>query len=157
MKEPSDDTPHIKELVSNRKAGYQYEILDTYEAGIALLGTEIKSLRQNGGSLQEAYISIDKGELWLVNASIAPYKFGSVYNHEEKRKRKLLMHKREILKLHSAMQEKGLTCIPLKLYLKNGKVKVKIAIAKGKKLHDKRESIKEKEDTRAMQRMLKNN
>ncbi|MBS0655358.1 MAG: SsrA-binding protein SmpB, partial [Verrucomicrobia bacterium] len=150
MKEPADDTPHIKELTSNRKASYEYEILDTYEAGVALLGTEIKSLRNNGGSLQEAYINVDRGELWLLNASIAPYRFGSVYNHEEKRKRKLLMHKREILKISSAMQEKGLTCIPLKLYLKNGKVKVKIAIARGKKLHDKRESIKEKEDTRAM-------
>jgi SsrA-binding protein len=157
MKEPTEATPHIKELSSNRKASYEYEILDTYEAGIALLGTEIKSLRNNGGSLQEAYISADRGELWLLNASIAPYRFGSVYNHEEKRKRKLLMHKREILKINSAMQEKGLTCIPLKLYLKNGKVKVKIAIARGKKLHDKRESIKEREDTRAMQRVLKNN
>lgn len=157
MKQSSNDTSHIKELASNRKASYQYEILDTFEAGISLFGTEIKSLRENGGNLQEAYISVDRGELWLLNATIAPYRFGSVYNHEEKRKRKLLVHKKEIVKIDSAIREKGLTCIPLKLYLKNGKAKVKIALAKGKKLHDKRESIKEKEDTRNIQRMLKNN
>lgn len=151
------DTPHIKELVSNRKAGFQYEILDTFEVGIVLIGTEIKSLRNNGGSLQEAYISVDRGELWLLNASIAPYRFGSVYNHEEKRKRKLLAHKKEILRITSSIQEKGLTCIALSLYLKNGKAKVKIALARGKKLHDKRDSIKEKEDTRSIQRALKNN
>lgn len=156
MTQNSDDKPHIKELVSNRKAGYQYEILETFEMGIVLIGTEIKSLRNNGGSLQEAYISVDKDELWLISASIAPYRFGSVYNHEEKRKRKLLAHKKEISRIHAAIQEKGLTCIALSMYLKNGKAKVKIALARGKKLHDKRESIKEKEDNRTIQRMLKN-
>jgi SsrA-binding protein len=151
MKEDSD----FKELVSNRKAGFSYEILETYEAGIVLMGTEIKSLRDHGGSLQEAYVTIDNGELWLVNSSIAPYRFGSVYNHEEKRRRKLLMHKRELIKMHAAIQEKGLTCIPLSIYLKKGTAKVKIALAKGKKLHDKREAIKEREDNKAVQRAMK--
>lgn len=150
------DTTEIKELCSNRKAGFQYEILETNETGIALLGTEIKSLRDHGGSLQEAYVSIDNGELWLVNASIAPYRHGSVHNHEERRKRKLLAHKKEIIKLAVAIQEKGLTCIPLSIYLRKGRAKVKIALAKGKKLHDKREAIKEREDTKAIQRALKN-
>lgn len=150
------DSTEIKELVSNRKAGFQYEILDTYEMGIVLVGTEIKSLRDHGGSLQEAYVTIDNGELWLVNATIAPYRFGSFHNHEEKRKRKLLAHKKEIVRLNSAIQEKGLTCIPLSMYLKKGRAKVKIAIAKGKKLHDKRDSIKEREDNKEIQRALKN-
>jgi len=150
------DSTEIKELVSNRKAGFQYEILETLETGIVLQGTEIKSLRDHGGSLQEAYVTIDSGELWLVNASIAPYRFGSLHNHEEKRKRKLLAHKKEITRLNSAIQEKGLTCIALSIYLKSGRAKVKIGIAKGKKLHDKRETIKEREDERSIQRAMKN-
>lgn len=150
------DTNDIKELVSNRKAGFQYEILDTFEMGIVLVGTEIKSLRDHGGSLQEAYITIDNDELWLINATIAPYRFGGHHNHAEKRRRKLLAHKREITKLNSAIQEKGLTCIPLSIYLKKGRAKVKIALAKGKKLHDKREAIKEREDNKSIQRAMKN-
>src|SRR5262249_54215438 len=120
-----NDTP-TKELVSNKKAGFLYEILDTLECGIVLLGTEIKSLRDHGGSLQDAYVTCEKSELWLIHASIAPYRFGNIHNHEEKRKRKLLAHKREIRRLQAQVQEKGLTCIPLSMYLKNGKVKVKI-------------------------------
>ncbi len=150
------DTSPIKELVANRKAGFQYEILETFETGIVLVGTEIKSLRDHGGGLAEAYVTIDNGELWLVNSQIAPYKFGGAYNHEEKRKRKLLAHKREITRIQAAIQEKGLTCIPLSLYLKNGRAKVKIGLAKGKKLHDKREDIKEREDKRAISRAMKN-
>ena len=150
-----NDTAHTKELVTNRKAGFEFELFEKLEVGISLLGTEIKSLRDHGGSLHEAYVSIDKGELWLVNATISPYRFGNVHNHPEKRKRKLLAHKKEIVRLQSAIQEKGLTCIPLSIYLKNGKVKVKIALGRGKKLHDKRETIKKREDTKAMQRMLK--
>lgn len=146
---------HIQELVSNRKALFQYEIVETFEVGIMLVGTEIKSLRENGGSLVEAYVSVDKWELWLIAANIAPYRFGASYNHEDKRKRKLLAHKREIAQIAQAIKEKGLTCIPLSMYLKNGKVKVRIAIVKGKKLHDKREAIKERDDKRTMQRALK--
>jgi SsrA-binding protein len=144
------------ELVSNRRATHDYEILETYEAGIVLLGTEIKSLRSHGGSLQEAYILVsDSGEVILKNASIAPYKFGSIYNHEEKRERKLLLHKREIAKLKTLSQEKGLTLIPLSLYLKEGYVKVKVAVAKGKRAYDKRAALKEREHKRDIDRAMK--
>lgn len=149
MTKPSSD------LVSNRRATHDYEILETYEAGIALLGTEIKSLRDHGGSLQEAYVRVLEDELWLLGCSIAPYRFGNVYNHQEKRDRKLLMHKKEIEKLKTASQEKGLTLIPLAFYLKNGWVKVKVAVAKGKKSFDKRAAIKERDDKRRMQKAIK--
>ena len=148
-----NDKPN--DLVSNRRARHDYEILDTQEAGIALQGTEIKSLRDNGGSLQEAYVKVIRNELWLIGSSIAPYKYGSIYNHDERRDRKLLMHKREIAKLQTAVQEKGLTLIPLAMYLKNGRVKVKIAVAKGKKTVDKRETIKERDEKRRMEKALK--
>ena len=145
-------TKKNNDLVSNRRAFHDYEILDTYEAGIVLKGTEIKSLRDHGGSLQEAYIRVIRGELWLIGCSIAPYRFGNVHNHEERRDRKLLMHKREIQRLKSLTQEKGLTLVPLAFYLKKGRVKVKFATAKGKKTVDKRHAIKEKEEKRRMQR-----
>lgn len=143
------------ELVSNRRAGYDFEILETFEAGIVLQGTEIKSLRNHGGSLQDAFVDAKGSELWLLNSTIAPYSFGNIHNHEDKRPRKLLMHKREIDRLRRSIQEKGLTLIPLSIFLnKKGIAKVRIAIAKGKKTHDKRASLKEKEDKRAMQRAL---
>jgi SsrA-binding protein len=146
----------MKDLVSNRKAYHNYEILESFEAGIVLLGTEIKSLRSHGGSLNEAYATVKHdGQLWLVHSYIAPYKFGSSYNHEETRERKLLMHKQEILKLKKAVSEKGLTIIPLAFFLKKGLVKVKIALGRGKKSHDKRRAIKEKEEKRSMQKFLK--
>lgn len=144
------------ELVSNRRASYEYEVLETWEAGILLLGTEIKSLRNHGGSLQDSYILVSKGgEVILKNSSIAPYRFGNLFNHEEKRDRKLLLHKREIAKLSTLSQEKGFTLIPLSLYLKNGFAKVKIGCCRGKKLHDKRAAIKEKEHKRAIDRALR--
>ncbi len=144
------------ELVSNRKAFHDYEILETFEAGIVLLGTEIKSLRDHGGSLQDAYVQVSKGQIYLKNANIAHYKYGNIHNHEEKRERKLLLHKKEIKKINTALQEKGLTAVPLGMYLSNkGFVKVKIALAKGKKLFDKRDSIKEREQKRSVDRMLK--
>src|SRR5579862_8624717 len=116
------------ELVSNRKAFHDYEVLDTYEAGIVLLGTEIKSLRNHGGSLQDAYVDVKKGSMWLMNSSIAPYNFGNIHNHEERRPRKLLMHKNEIEKLRIQVAEKGLALIPIAIYLnKKGIAKVKVA------------------------------
>jgi len=133
------------ELVSNRRAFHDYEILETWEAGLALLGTEIKSLRAHGGNLQDAYIIIADKTPILKNASITPYRFGNIHNHEEKRERTLLLHKREIIKLKSILQERGLTVIPLALYLKNGVAKIKIASARGKKSYDKRSSLKEKD------------
>lgn len=144
------------ELVSNRRAFHNYEILDTYEAGIILKGTEIKSLRSHGGSLQDAYVLVsDTSDVILKNASIAPYRFGGVFNHEERRDRKLLLHKREIIKLKSSSQEKGLTLIPLAMYLKNGIVKVKVGVARGKRHYDKRAVLKEKEHKRAIDRVMK--
>jgi SsrA-binding protein len=143
------------ELVSNRRARHEYEILETVEAGIVLLGTEIKSLRNHGGSLQDAYVVIDKGEAYLKQASIAPYKFGNVFNHEERRDRKLLLHFYEITKLKKSIEQKGLTIIPLAMYLKKGIVKVKLGVAKGKKRHDKRHAIKEREEKRSIARILK--
>lgn len=145
----------MEDLATNRKAFHDYEILDTFEAGISLLGTEIKSLRDHGGNLQDAYILIASGEAFLKNASIAPYKFGNIHNHEEKRTRKLLLHKKEILKLDALSREKGLTLIPLAMYLKKGFVKVKIATARGKKLRDKRAALKEREHKRAIDRALR--
>lgn len=143
------------ELVSNRKAGHDYEILETFEAGIVLKGTEIKSLRNHGGTLQDSYVDLRGSELWLINSSIAPYSFGNIHNHAERRERKLLMHKREIEKLRRLKAEKGLQIIPLSMYLKKGVVKVRIATAKGKKAYDKRAALKEREDKRAIERAQK--
>jgi SsrA-binding protein len=148
-------TENTKELCSNRKARHHYEILETFEAGIVLTGTEIKSLRDGGASLQDAYVKTMEGELWLVGASIAPYRFGNIYNHAERRERKMLMHKREIVKLRTSVEVKGLALIPLSMYLKKGRVKVLLALAKGKKSHDKRESVKERDDKRDIQRLMK--
>jgi SsrA-binding protein len=142
------------DLVSNRKALFNYEIIETFEVGIQLFGTEIKSLRAHGGSLQDAFVTVEDGELWLLHCSIKPYSHGNIYNHEERRKRRLLAHRREILQISVGIQEKGYTCIPLSIYLKRGFAKLKIALAKGKKLHDKRSDEKKKEDQRAMRRAL---
>lgn len=140
------------ELVSYRKAFYDYEILETFEAGLVLLGTEIKSLRNHGGSLQDAYIDVRKDAFWMMQSTIAAYSFGNIHNHEEKRPRKLLMHKREMEKIRKQVVEKGLAVIPLSIFLKKGLAKVKIALAKGKKAYDKRASLKEKEHQRSMLR-----
>lgn len=134
----------MKDLVSNRKAYHDYEILETYEAGLALLGSEIKSLRDHSGSLQDSYVDIKDDELWLINCYIAPYKFAATYPHEERRKRKLLMHKKEILKIKRQVHEKGVSLIPLSIYLKKSRAKIKIAVARGKKAYDKRAKLKEK-------------
>lgn len=143
------------DLVSNKRATFNFEILETMEAGIVLQGTEIKSLRDNGGTLQEAYVKVVKNEVWLVGAGIAPYRFGNIHNHEEKRDRKLLLHTREIEQLKVASQEKGLTIIALSFYLKAGRVKVKLAIAKGKKVHDKRATIKERDEKKNIAKAIK--
>lgn len=141
------------DLVTNRKATHDYEILETFEAGMILLGSEIKSLRNHGGSLQDAYIDVRGRAVTLLNSSIAPYSKGGtgVFNHEERRPRKLLLHKREIETLRKKVQEKGLAVIPLSIYLnKKGFAKIKIALAKGKKSHDKRAALKEKASAREM-------
>ncbi|MCH9610263.1 MAG: SsrA-binding protein [Chlamydiales bacterium] len=145
----------MKDLVQNRKGKFDFQISETFEAGIALLGTEIKSLRNNGGSLQEAYVKIIRSEIWLIGAHIAPYSHGNVHNHEERRDRKLLMHKKEIEKLESAIREKGMALVPLALYLKSGRVKLKFGLGKGKKHQDKRQTIIEREKKREMDRAIK--
>ncbi len=143
------------DLASNRRATHDYEILETFEAGISLTGTEIKSIRDHGASLQESFVKVMDNEVWLIGCSIAPYKHGNINNHEERRQRKLLMHKREIQKLKTASQEKGQTIITLAFYLKNGRVKVKIATAKGKKAPDKRADIKERDEKKKIQQAMK--
>jgi SsrA-binding protein len=143
------------QLVSNRQARFQYEILETFEAGIVLVGTDVKSLRQNHGSLVEAYVAPKGHELFLLNAHIPHYAFGNIMNHAEKRPRKLLMHRHEMRKLVQRVAEKGLTLVPLDFHLKNGRIKLLFGLGRGKRLHDKRASIREREDTRALQRALK--
>lgn len=144
------------DLVSNRRASFNYQLFETFEAGIVLQGTEIKSLRNHGASLQESYVKVIDEEVWLVGCSIVPYKFGNIHNHEERRDRKLLLHRREIGRLKVAVQEKGLTIVPLGFYLKEGRVKVRIATAKGKKTFDKRETIKERDEMRHISKAMKN-
>jgi SsrA-binding protein len=152
-KEPA---PTDRESVArNRRARHDYHILDTWEAGIVLTGTEVKSLRNGSANIGDAYGIVRDGEVYLLNAHIAPYERGGYVNHEPNRSRKLLMHKREIRKLIGATERQGLTLIPLELYFKRGKAKVAIALAKGKQQHDKRADLKKKDDEREMARAFR--
>ncbi len=144
----------IKVVAKNRKAGFEYFILETLEAGIALKGSEIKSVRAGQVSLQESYVQIDGNQAWLINSHIASYKEASYQDHDPKRARRLLLHKKEIRKLWSEIRQKGVTIIPVKMYLKGGRAKIEIAIAKGKKLYDKREDIAKKDQKRDLDRLL---
>ena len=129
-----------KVLASNRSAFHNYHISDKYEAGIALTGTEVKSAMDGRVQLKEAYVSVRDGEAWLFNAHISPYSHGNRENHEPMRTRKLLLHKREILKLDDAAAKQGMTLVPTQIYLKNGRIKIEVGVARGKKLYDKRET-----------------
>jgi SsrA-binding protein len=149
------DDDRIKVICKNRKARFNYFIEDTYEAGIALLGSEVKSLRQGKANLSDAYAKIEDGQLYLVDAHISPYDQANRQNHDPLRQRKLLMHRREIKKLVGKVAERGFSLIPLQLYFKNGKVKVRLALAKGKKAYDKRESIRKKDQRRELERLIK--
>ena len=142
------------DIVKNKKALFNYELLEKYEAGIVLLGTEVKSLRERAVNMSDSYASFKKGELFIVNLHISPYHFGTRNNHESLRERKLLMKKREIKRLFGKVKEQGLTLIPISLYFSKGKVKVELALAKGKKLHDKRETLKRKTLDREMERYI---
>lgn len=144
-----------KQLATNRKAYFNYEILDKAEAGLALLGTEVKSIRDGGLNFRDAFVEFRGGELFLVGARVAPYSHGNYQNHAEERDRKLLLHKREILKLGGKATEKGLTLVPLRAYFRNGRVKLEIGLARGKKAHDKRESIKRKDIDRETRQAVK--
>ena len=141
--------------ILNRKARYDYEIEQGYEAGIVLTGTEIKSIRLGKVNLKDSYVIVRNGELFLLNTHISSYEKGNIFNHDEDRTRKLLMHKKEILRLGSKVELLGYTLIPLKLYFKNGKVKVEIGLAKGKKNYDKRETIKKRDLEREVSREYK--
>lgn len=141
--------------ILNRRARYDYEIEETYEAGIVLTGTEIKSIRQGKVNIKDSYVIIRNEELFLLNAHISSYEKGNIFNHDEDRTRKLLMHKKEIKKLSNAIELSGYTIIPLKIYFKNSKAKVEIAIARGKKNYDKRETIKNRDIEREMQKGFK--
>ena len=145
----------IKIIATNRKARHEYHFDDTYEAGLVLMGSEIKSIRAGRVSLQEGFVLFEEGEAWLVNVHIAQYDAASRQNHEPKRRRKLLLHRREIDRLQSRTREKGYTVIPTKLYLKDGRAKIEIALARGKRQYDKRQTIAERDSKRQVERALK--
>ena len=145
----------IKTVATNRKARHNYQILDSVEAGIVLTGSEIKSIRAGRVSLGDAYVRPEGGELWLLNAHIARYEPGAYLSHEPTRRRKLLLHSKEIAFLAGKVREKGLTLVPLRLYLKDGRAKIEVALGRGKKLYDKRESIARREADREIQRTVK--
>lgn len=152
----SNQEDKIKIVSDNRQARHLYEILDIYEAGIQLKGTEIKSIREGKVNLRDGYALIRNGEAWLLNVHISPYQgSGEYFNHEPRRTRKLLLHRKEISKLIGQVEQKGLTLVPLKMYFKGGWVKVSLGLGKGKKLHDKRETLKRRQDEREMARAMK--
>jgi SsrA-binding protein len=145
----------VKTIATNRKAYHDYSLSDTYEAGIALTGTEIKSIREGRVNLRDSYVQIRAGQAWLMNVHVSPYAAASCENPDPRRDRKLLLHRREILKLEIAIQEKGLTIVPLRLYLKGNRAKVEIAVGRGKKLYDKRAAIDKRETERRLEREIK--
>jgi SsrA-binding protein len=145
-----------KTLSDNRQAGHNFFLLDRYEAGIALTGTEVKAAKAGKVQLRDAYASVEKGEAWLLNAHISEYSHGNRFNHTPTRPRKLLLHRREIDKLASETREKGLSVVPTRLYMKNGKIKCEIAVAKGKKFHDKREAERERSDREEAREAIRN-
>ncbi len=141
--------------IKNRKAYFDYTILEEYEAGIVLTGTEIKSIRMGKCNLKDSYAILRHGEIFLLNAHISKYKEGNIFNHDEYRTRKLLLHKKEIFKIKNKMDLEGVTLVPLKLYFKKNKVKILLALAKGKKIYDKRQDLKKKDMEREIQKSLK--
>jgi SsrA-binding protein len=145
-----------RDLAVNRKAFHDYSIEETLEAGLVLVGSEIKSLRDGKANLRESYVRVDRGEVWLINAHIGAYPQGGThFNHEPLRKRKLLLHGNEIIYLRAKVEQKGLTLVPIRIYLAHGKAKLEIAIARGKKLYDKREALAERDAQRDMERAVR--
>jgi SsrA-binding protein len=142
-------------IAENRKAFFDYHILETFEAGIALLGTEVKGIREGKANLRDSYARVEQGEVWLYNVHIHPYSHRGYVDHEPKRRRRLLLHKAEIRKLIGKTVEKGLTLVPTRMYFKNGRIKVALALAKGKQVHDKRETIRRREVDRETRAMVK--
>ncbi|MDB5034805.1 MAG: SsrA-binding protein [Chlorobi bacterium] len=148
----ADGNLPIKTVASNRKARFEFEILEKIEAGIVLRGTEVKSIREGHISLQESYALAQGDEMWLEGCTIQPYSQGNINNHEPTRPRKLLLHKKEIRKLTQRIAEKGLTLVPLSMYFKGSNLKIELGVARGKKLYDKRETIKKRENERSLRR-----
>ena len=156
MARPQRDTVKVKTVAENRRARFEYAIDEVFEAGIALTGTEVKSLRFGEGSIAESYAEVKDEQLWLINANIPEFSHGNRFNHEPKRARKLLMHAREISRLHGAVTRQGMTLVPLSIYFNaRGRAKIELALAKGRKLHDKREHEKEKDWRREQGRLLR--
>ncbi len=151
---PKPEDPGLKTLATNRKALFHYEVLERVEAGLVLVGTEVKSIRDGGLNFSDSWVELRSGDLVLVGCRIAPYSHGNLMNHVPDRARRLLLHKREILKLGGRATEKGLTLVPLRVYLKNGRVKLEVGLARGKQAHDKREAIKRKDEERETRRAL---
>ena len=149
------DKKGTKQIAKNSKAFHDYFVEERYEAGIVLAGTEVKSIRQGGDNLKDSWCQVKHGELWLYGVHISPYEKGNIFNKDPLRTRKLLMHRREILKLQMAAQRDGLTLVPLSLYFKDAKVKVELGVCKGKKLYDKRASAAERDARRDMERAMK--
>jgi SsrA-binding protein len=145
----------VKVVATNRKARHEYFIRETYEAGLELMGTEIKSIRAGQISLAEAYVRVDGRQAWLVDAHVAPYEQASHFNHEPRRPRRLLLHRSEITRLWNEVRQQGVTIIPLQVYLKDGRAKLEIATAKGKKLYDKRAAIAERDSQREIERQFR--
>jgi SsrA-binding protein len=145
----------VKVVATNRKARHEYFLLETFEAGMELKGTEIKSIRAGQVSLAEAYVQVDGQQAWLMDAHVAPYEQASHFNHEPRRPRRLLLHRSEIKQLWDTVRQKGVTIIPLRVYLKDGRAKLEIALAKGKKLYDKRATIAERDSKREIERQLR--
>ncbi len=146
---------NVKVVATNRKARFEYFLLEHFEAGLALQGSEIKSIRAGQVSLAEAYVRVEDGQAWLVDAHIAPYEQANRFNHDPRRPRRLLLHKKEIRELFEAVRQKGVTIVPTRIYLKHGRAKLEIAIAKGKKLHDKRQEIARRDAEREIERALR--
>lgn len=150
-------TDEIKIVANNRKASFEYTLLETFEAGLVLHGSEIKSVRAGQVSIQEAYVDVENGQnAWLIESHIAPYEqAGKFYNHEPKRKRRLLLHKKQIRELWNNVRIKGMTIVPIKIYLKDGRAKIEIALAKGKKAYDKRATIAKRDEARDKERAMR--
>ncbi len=149
------DSKGIKSIAKNSKAFHDYFVEERCEAGVVLSGTEIKSIRQGGANLKDSFCQVKGGELWLYGVHISPYEKGNIFNKDPRRDRKLLMHRREILKLQMAAQKDGLTLVPLSLYFKNSRVKVEVGLCRGKKLYDKRAAAAERDSKREMDRVMK--
>lgn len=154
-KKQSEDDPNSRTVCRNRKARHDYDILDEIECGIVLTGSEVKSIRNNKMSIDEAFARVENGEVWLFNSDIAEYPQATYLNHERRRPRKLLLHRREVRKFAESAGHEGLTLVPLAVYFSRGRVKVQLAVAKGRKLHDKRERIKQKDADKSMRDALR--